>query len=163
MLTTERWTTVAAGSVVAFQILRHENSENPDYSADEVALRLQPNLSLLNVLSVVSWKPAAASAERAVHSIGRAIVCRAVVSCNAAAHFSWALLPALPTWRSCRRHGSAPWQAHFPPRGGTTERRDCANSSRYRFCPLFGGRWGLLHLLRTLHMSPRFVAASQHR
>lgn len=44
--------------------------------------------------------------------------CHTVVSCNGSTHTvaflsAWALFPALPTWRSCQRHGSVPGQADF--------------------------------------------------
>lgn len=109
------------------------------------------------------------------------IVSYTVLSCNRTTHTAASLgaqahvQAPVPTWRSCQRHGSVPWQPTYHLCGVLHERRteewNCANwgASNYCGCPLFGcpGGGKGFHLFNGnlkrdssgLRMSPRFTTA----
>lgn len=83
-----------------------------------------------------------------------------VMSCNGATHTAAflsarALLPALPTWPSCQRPGSVPWQADLPaahllnvePSAGIVPRR----------APVYGAGWGSSTCSAGLEEHPPYV------
>lgn len=95
--------------------------------------------------------------------IGHVIVCGTVMSCNGATHTaaflsSRALFPALPTWPSCRRHGSVPWQADLPAAHLLNVERSAGMVPRR--APVYGAGWGSSTCSAGLEEHPPYVTQS---